>query len=139
MLPALQAAQMPRHLYLKPNIPERKLIGALDSYAHILEAQAHKVCFLYDKTFWGGAEDGFVITSDLHLYGRRNSHTLRFQLPLLTSMMHVEPEKDSANLFVDGTEVLYASMAKCRWFQHLFERLKERSLDFSDPIFQQAN
>ena len=138
LLPALRVTNLPRSLYFKPNIPERKLTAALDSYAHILEPQIQKVWFLYDGTLWGGARDGFVITSDLHLYGRTSSYKLRFQLPLLTSTVQVESKKDGANIFVDGTEVLYGSMPKCTWFQHFFACLKARSLDFSDPAFQQS-
>ena len=55
--------------YIGDDIPQKKLVNALREYATTLRLE--DVLCLYDATFFGGGEDGFVITLD-GLYWKNN-------------------------------------------------------------------
>lgn len=49
-------------LYVEPNIPQKKLLGAIGDYAP--EVRAEEVIALYDGTLFGSARDGTLFLAD---------------------------------------------------------------------------
>ena len=140
----LQKFTVPRNLFIRPYIEPSKKEGALDSYAQKLEDVPDSVWFLYDSTILGRAETGFVITSDLQLYGRKYTGTKRFQFSIVTAHITVveeekksEEDTDWAVLYCNDEPVVRTSLQVCLWLHKLFTLLQGQSVDVSDPIFQQ--
>ena len=140
----LQNLTVPRNLFVRPYIDPRKKEGALDSYAQKLEEVPDSVWFLYDSTILGRAETGFIITSDLEIYGRKYSGTKRFQISIVTAQITVveeekksEEDTDWAVLYCNDEPVVRTSLQACLWLQALLTVLQSQSVDLSDPIFQQ--
>ena len=139
----LKKFTVPRNLFVKPYIDPRKKELALDSYAHKLEDVPDSVWFLYDSTVLGRAQTGFVITSDLNIYGRRSSGEKRFQVSLINSSITVskeeqghEQETEYGVLYCDEQVILRTSLNECLWLEALFNSLQIQSLDLSASIFQ---
>ena len=59
-------------LFMKPNIPSKKLTNALQSYVHLAliragqttSFQPEQIVLLFDDTVFGSAKDGFVLTEN---------------------------------------------------------------------------
>lgn len=60
------AAAFPKNSYIAPNIPEKKLNGAIKGMDKSLDPDA--VIVIYDSTLFGGAEDGMMFTNDTLYY-----------------------------------------------------------------------
>ncbi len=59
-------AALPKDSFIAPNIPEKKLNGAIKGMNKDLDPDA--VIVIYDATLFGGAEDGIMFTNDTLYY-----------------------------------------------------------------------
>lgn len=50
------------NVYIYPNIPRKKLVNAINSYAHSLSFD--DVLLQIDDTAWGGAKEGLIVTNE---------------------------------------------------------------------------
>ena len=53
--------------YLAPNIPEKKINGAIEGIAR-KQVAPNQVLLVFDTTLWGGAGDGILLTRDTLFY-----------------------------------------------------------------------
>lgn len=63
-------------MFASPNIPEKKLTNAIKAYAP--EIDANRVLYLCDATFFGGSDEGFIITDSTFRY---NDGTTKVTVP----------------------------------------------------------
>jgi hypothetical protein len=88
-------------IYAHPNIPGKKLAGAISSYAKNVEPS--EVLILIDNTVLGGAEDGVLVTRDA-IYAKQSFENAKF-LPLKVinsiEIRYIFME-NGRNLIVDG-------------------------------------
>ncbi|ARW12083.1 MULTISPECIES: Ku family protein [Acetobacter] len=57
-------------MFMSPNIPEKKLTNAIKAYAPDIDAT--RVLYLCDTTFFGGSDEGFLVTNSTFRYNDGN-------------------------------------------------------------------
>jgi len=85
-------------LHFAPDIPEKKLLGALDSYGEGIAVE--DVLVLVDDTVFGGAKEGFLITSEVIAAKQLMVSAVRFRLGKVRNI-RIEKSK----LLVNGSVV----------------------------------
>ena len=96
-----QLVQWQSKLYFLDRIPQDKLKNALETYAETVDPK--KVIFLYDSTFWGSAQRGFLITeSGFYLKTPEQSLTIKFNE---IKTLDLCQERDNSNL-VNVTKII---------------------------------
>lgn len=91
-------------VYARPNIPHKKLVGAIASYAPGVAPNA--VLVLLDDTLFGGAKEGLLVTNDA-MYCKQ-----KFESPrriAFSQVAEVAPGTDS-RLMVNGREFFKADL-----------------------------
>lgn len=91
-------------VYARPNIPRRKLEGAIASYAP--GVSPNEVIVLLDDTLFGGAKEGLLVTNDA-IYCKQ-----KFESPrrlALGAIKEVEPGTDS-RVLINGAEFFKADL-----------------------------
>lgn len=91
-------------VYARPNIPHKKLQGAISSYAH--GVRPDDVIVLLDDTIFGGAKDGLLVTSEA-IYCKEKlfaSKRMAFQ-----EIRKVEPGTKS-RIMINGSEFFRADI-----------------------------
>jgi tetratricopeptide (TPR) repeat protein len=110
-----------RNAYLRPNIPESKLKQAFQTYLSPRGLRdISKILLLYDNTLFGGAEDGFCLTSDelyWHNAWEAVTHSIYYSTIISTT---VSPNK---NLLVNQIKVECASGGGVDLWMHIIDAL----------------
>lgn len=91
-------------VYAKPNIPPRKLEGAISSYAY--GVAPHEVIVLLDDTLFAGAKEGLLVTNDA-IYCKQ-----KFERPrrvAMSAIREAEPGTHS-RVFINGREFFKADL-----------------------------
>lgn len=91
-------------VYAKPNIPPRKLEGAISSYAH--NVAPHEVLVLLDDTLFGGAKEGVLVTNEAIYCKKKFEHPKRIAMK---AIREVEPGSHS-RIFINGNEFFKADL-----------------------------
>lgn len=91
-------------VYARPNIPPRKLEGAISSYAY--NVAPHEVIALLDDTLFGGAKEGLLVTNDA-IYCKQ-----KFESPKRMAMSAIHEAKPGSHsrLFINGSEFFKADL-----------------------------
>ena len=91
-------------IYAHPHIPEKKLQGAISSYAPKIQPTA--VLVLLDDTLFGGAKEGLLITSDAIYYKQKFENAKRIPF---SAIKNVEPGH-GGRVLVNGREIFKADL-----------------------------
>ncbi len=138
-------------LFMKPNIPSKKLTNALQSYVHLAliragqttSFQPEQIVLLFDDTVFGSAKDGFVLTENFIIV------KAAFEDPSLTflkdiKMISWESTLFSTNLYFNGNKIIELSqinkkdmMMLCTTLQRYLDMSK--SQDQPQQSFHQSN
>lgn len=93
-------------VYARPNIPRKKLEGAISSYASGVSPD--EVIILLDDTLFGGAKEGLLVTNN-SIYCKQKFESPR-QLPF-KAIRQVEPGTDS-RVIINGAEFFKADIVE---------------------------
>ena len=100
-------------LFIKPNIPSKKLANALHSYVHLAliragqttSFQPEQIVLLFDDTVFGSAKDGFVLTENFIIVKAAfEDPSLIFLKDIKT--MSWESTLFSNNLYFNGSKII---------------------------------
>lgn len=86
-------------MFASPNIPEKKLTNAIKAYAPDIDAS--RVLYLCDTTFFGGSDEGFLVTDSTFRYNDGNVKvTVPFDCLVDVSLddkqtLHINCEKET--------------------------------------------
>jgi curved DNA-binding protein CbpA len=104
-------------IYLAPDIPLKKLSGALASYGEDLNAS--DVVVLIDDSIFGGGGDGVLVTENALFLKSLGSDGRMFQLK---AMQALETSKNA--LYVNGRKLIQLNMPDARGVDALFARIR---------------
>nr|WP_315240760.1 DnaJ domain-containing protein [uncultured Albidiferax sp.] len=105
-------------IYLAPNIPLKKLSGALESYGEDLDAA--DVLVLIDDTVFGGGGDGILVTENALLVKSLGDDGRQFPLKSLTDL---ETSKNA--LYINGRKLIQLNMSDAKGVDALFLRIRD--------------
>nr|WP_315232903.1 J domain-containing protein [uncultured Albidiferax sp.] len=105
-------------IYLAPDIPLKKLSGALEGYG--VDLDASDVVALIDDTVFGGGGDGVLVTENALFLKSLGSDGRMFQLK---AMQALETSKNA--LYVNGRKLIQLNMPDARGVDALFERIRK--------------
>ena len=104
-------------IYLAPDIPLKKLSGALESYGEDLDAS--EVLVPIDDTVFGGGGDGILVTENALFLKSLGSDGRMFQLK---AMQALETSKNA--LYINGRKLIQLNMSDARGVDALFVRIR---------------
>jgi curved DNA-binding protein CbpA len=105
-------------IFIAPNIPLKKLSGALESYGGTLNAA--DVVVLVDDTLFGGSADGILVTEDAVLMKEIATNRRVF------SMLEMKDLQISANaLYINGRKLIGLNMPDAEATDAVFSRIRE--------------
>lgn len=109
-------------IYLAPDIPLKKLSGALESYGE--DTGASDVVVLIDDTVFGGGGDGILVTENALFLKSLGSEGRMFQLK---AMQALETSKNA--LYVNGRKLIQLNMPDARGVDALFARIRDFAIE----------
>ncbi|BDT66697.1 chaperone protein DnaJ [Comamonadaceae bacterium OS-1] len=104
-------------IYLAPNVPLKKLSGALESYGGDLDAA--DVLVLIDDTVFGGGGDGILVTENALLVKSLGDDGYQFQMKSLTDL---ETSKNA--LYINGRKLIQLNMSDAKGVDALFLQVR---------------
>lgn len=104
-------------IYLAPDIPLKKLSGALEGYG--VDLDASDVVVLIDDTVFGGGGDGVLVTEHALFLKSLGSDSRMFQLK---AMQALETSKNA--LYINGRKLIQLNMSDARGVDALFIRIR---------------
>lgn len=113
-------------IYLAPDIPLKKLSGALESYGE--DTGASDVVVLIDDTVFGGGGDGILATENALFLKSLGSEGRMFQLK---AMQALETSKNA--LYVNGRKLIQLNMPDAKGVDALFLRIRDFAIKKYGP------
>lgn len=98
------------NVFVAPNIPEKKLNGAISSYASSVNPE--NVIAIFDSTFFGSAKEGILFTGERAIYKRSLLAPIEFKYSIIKSVEHKVSTFDVLEAMIDGAAQLDALFSK---------------------------
>ena len=109
-------------MYLSPNIPLKKLSGALENYG--AELRPADVVLLVDDTIFGGGGDGVLVTEDALYLKLLGSDRRVFPLQALQTLQTTKKA-----LYLDGRKLIQLNMPDARGVDAVFARIRAFAIE----------
>ena len=104
--------------FIKPDIPDQKISNAIKTYAQ--DAKKEDVLILIDDTFWGGAEDGTLLTYDTLYLHEKFQKPKSFPLSLINFI-----DNDGNDLYINDVKVFSGTLIDKKELEKLVKIVEE--------------
>jgi len=109
-------------IYFSPNIPLKKLSGAVENYG--AELRPVDVVVLVDDTIFGGGGDGVMVTEDALYLKVMGSDRRMFPMPALQALQTTKKA-----LYLDGRKLIQLNMPDAKGVDAVFARIRAFAIE----------